>query len=93
VRVGYDADLERALDAARVVLAENPRILKTPPPDVGITRLEDSGVEITLRPWCKAEEFWSVHYEVYRALLDRFHQQGIEIPRPQREVRLLPTAA
>jgi len=30
---------------------------------------------------------------VYRALLDRFRQDGIEIPFPQREVRLLHAAA
>jgi small conductance mechanosensitive channel len=93
VQVGYDEDVERALRTAREVLAENPRVLKNPPPDVGITRLADSGIQITLRPWCKADEFWTVHYEVYQALLDRFREQGIEIPYPQREVRLLQAAA
>jgi len=93
VQVGYDEDVERALRTAREVLAENPRVLKNPPPDVGITRLADSGIQITLRPWCKADEFWTVHYEVYRALLDRFREQGIQIPYPQREVRLLQAAA
>jgi len=93
VQVGYAEDLDRALGTVREVLTENPRVLKNPPPDVGITRLADSGIHITLRPWCKAEDFWRVHYEVYRAVLDRFRQQGIEIPFPQREVRLLPAAA
>lgn len=92
VQVGYDTDLDRALRTVREVLAENQRVLKNPPPDVGITRLADSGIQITLRPWCKAEQFWPVHHEVYRALLDRFRQQGIEIPFPQREVRLLQAA-
>ena len=91
--VGYNEDLEHAIRVVREVLSENPRILKDPPPDVGITRLADSGIQITLRPWCKADDFWRVHYEVYRALLDRFRQQGIEIPYPQREVRLLQPAA
>ncbi len=89
VQVGYNEDLDRALRTVRDVLTENPRVLRDPPPDVGITRLADSGIQITLRPWCKADDFWRVHYEVYRALLDRFRQQGIEIPFPQREVRLL----
>lgn len=92
VQVGYDEDLDRALRTVREVLAENPRVLKTPPPDVGVTRLADSGIQIALRPWCKAEDFWTVHYEVYRALLDRFRQEGVEIPYPQREVRLLQAA-
>ena len=92
VQVAYDADLDRSLQCVREVLAENPRVLKSPPPDVGITRLADSGIQITLRPWCKADQFWTVHYEVYRALLDRFRQENIEIPYPQREVHLLHAA-
>lgn len=93
VQVGYSEDLDRALHTVQEVLAANPRVLKNPPPDVGITRLADSGIQITLRPWCKAEQFWTMHYEVYRALLDRFRREGIEIPFPQREVRLLHAAA
>jgi small conductance mechanosensitive channel len=93
VQVGYSEDLDKVLRTVQEVLAENPRVLKNPPPDVGITRLADSGIQITLRPWCKADDFWRVHYEVYRALLDRFRHQGIEIPFPQREVRLLQVAA
>ncbi len=91
VQVGYRADLERVLRTVQDVLSENPRVLKDPGPEVGITRLGDSGVQITLRPWCKAEDFWRVQYEVYRALLQRFDERGIEIPCPH-EVRLVSAA-
>jgi small conductance mechanosensitive channel len=81
------------MGAVRDALAKNPRILTTPPPEVGITRLADSGIQITLRPWCKAEDYWRVQYEVYRAIVERFREQQIDIPYPHREVRLLPAAA
>jgi small conductance mechanosensitive channel len=93
VEVGYGEDLDKAMGAMREVLAENPRILKQPAPEVGITKLADSGIEICLRPWCKAEDYWPVHFEVYRAVLDRFRDRRIEIPYPQREVRLLNPAS
>ncbi len=93
VAVAYGEDLDKALGTAQEVLVQNPRVLKDPAPEVGITKLADSGIEITLRPWCKAEDFWRMHYEVYRAILDRFRERQIEIPYPQREVRLLNTAA
>ena len=92
-QVGYGEDLERALQSVREVLTENPRILKNPPPDVGITRLADSGVQITLRPWCKAEDFWRVHYEVYRAIVARFRERQIQITYPHREVHVLSAAS
>ena len=93
VAVGYAVDLDQAMRAIQEVLAENPRVLKQPVPEVGITKLADSGIEISLSPWCKAEDFWRVHYEVYRGLLDRFRERQIEIPYPQREVRLVNPAA
>jgi small conductance mechanosensitive channel len=89
VEVSYQGDLDLALRTAREVLAENSRVLKTSEPQVGIVSLADSGVRITLRPWCKAEDYWQVQYEVYRAILDRFRERKIEIPYPTREVRIL----
>ena len=93
VEVGYGEDLDKALAAVQEVMAQNPRVLKDPGPEVGITKLADSGIEISIRPWCKVEDYWRVHYEVYRAVLDRFRERRIEIPFPQREVRLVNTAA
>jgi len=93
VGVGYGEDLDKALRTVQEVLAENPRVLKDPAPEVGITKLTDSGIEISMRPWCKAEDYWRVHHEVYRAVLDRFRERRIEIPYPQREVRLVNPAA
>lgn len=93
VHVGYAEDLEKVVRTVEEVLADNPRVLKSPPPEVGITKLADSGVQIALRPWCKAEDFWRVHYEVYRTILARFRERQIEIPYPQREVRLLSAAS
>jgi small conductance mechanosensitive channel len=89
VEVSYQGDLDLALRTAREVLTENARVLKTSEPQVGIVSLADSGVRITLRPWCKAEDYWHVQYEVYRAILDRFRERKIEIPYPTREVRIL----
>ena len=93
VEIGYGGDLDSALRTVQEVLADNPRVLKDPAPEVGITKLADSGIEITLRPWCKAEDYWHVHYEVYRAILDRFRERRIEIPYPHYEVRLLNAAS
>jgi small conductance mechanosensitive channel len=93
VRLAYREDLDKALQAIVEVLQENARVLKEPAPELGITRLADSHVEITLRPWCKAEDYWHVQYDVYRTLLDRFRQRHIEVPYPQREVHLVRTVA
>ncbi len=92
VEVGYGEDLGKALSVVQAVLAENSRVLKDPPPEVGIVHLSDAGVQFALRPWCKAEDFWRVQYEVYRAILERFRQEKIATAVPTREVRLVQSA-
>ena len=89
VQVAYREDMDKALRSVQEVLAASPRVIQGRPSQVGITRLGDSGIEITLRPWCKAEDYWDVHFEIYRAIVDRFSTLQVEIPYPQREVRLL----
>jgi small conductance mechanosensitive channel len=89
VEVAYREDLDKALRTVHEVLAANPRVIQGRSPQVGITKLNDSGIEITMRPWCKAEDYWDVHFEIYRAMVDRFRSLHVEIPYPQREVRLL----
>ncbi len=93
VEVGYGENLDRALRTVQEVLAANPRVLKEPAPEVGIVHLAESGIQVALRPWCKAEDYWRVQYEVYRAVLERFHQEKIGIPYPTREVRLVQSVA
>ncbi len=93
VEVAYREDLDKAIRTVHDVLAASPRVIQGRPSQVGITKLGESGIEITLRPWCKTEDYWDLHFELYRAIVDRFRAQQIEIPYPQREVRLLNTAA
>ena len=93
VEVGYGEDQERVLGTIREILMQNGRILKTPEPEVGIVSLADAGVRVSLRPWCKAEDYWQVQYEVYRALLERFRERDIQIAYPVREIRMRPAKA
>lgn len=93
VEVGYGEDQERVLGTIREILMQNGRILKTPEPEVDIVSLADAGVRIALRPWCKAEDYWQVQYEVYRALLERFRQRDIQIAYPVPEIRMRPEKA
>jgi small conductance mechanosensitive channel len=93
IDLGYGADLDKAVQAVQAVLAENGHVLQNPAPEVGVVRLSDAGIQLVLRPWCKAEDFWRVQYEVYRAILKRFHSEQIAMPSPPREVRLVDTPA
>ena len=88
VGVGYGTDLSAALAAARETLLANPRVLKTPAPAVGIASLGDSAINLSLGPWVAVPDYASAQGELYQAVVERFRAAGIEMPFPQREVRL-----
>jgi small conductance mechanosensitive channel len=89
VGVGYGTNLTDALAVAHDVLAKNPRVLKDPAPAVGISQLGDSAISLSLQPWTKVTDFGAAQAELYQALVERLRARNIDIPFPQREVRLL----
>ena len=91
VGVAYRSDLNRTLEAVREVLRNNERVLKEPAPVIGITTLGDSSVNVSARPWVAIKDFGAARAEIYQGLLEKFRAENIEIPFPQREVRMLET--
>jgi small conductance mechanosensitive channel len=92
VAVGYASDLGAVLAAARETLLANPRVLKTPAPTVNIASLGESAINVALGPWVAVPDYTPAQGELYRALVERFRAAGIDMPFPQREVRLLGAA-
>ena len=89
VTVAYSTNLTEALALIRSILASNAGVLKDPAPAVGISQLGDSGITISVDPWVAVADFGRVQGELNQALVERFHSAHIQIPHPQREVRLL----
>jgi small conductance mechanosensitive channel len=89
VGVAYATDIEQALQAVRQVLQDNPRVLKDPPPVVGVVALADSSINIAMKPWTAVADFNPASAEIYQGVVNAFRAQHIEIPFPQREVKLL----
>ena len=89
VGIGYGSNISEALAIAQDVVAKNPRVLKDPAPAIGISMLADSAITISVQPWVKVGDYGSAQAEVYQALVERLRARSIEIPFPQREVRLV----
>lgn len=89
VGIAYDSDLKTALAVIDSILANNPAVLRDPAPLVQVATLADSSVEIAIRPWVAIEAFQTAHGEINQAVLETFRSRDIQIPFPQREVRLL----
>jgi len=92
VGVAYGSNMNDVLSLLREIVTTNPRVLKNPAPAVGITALSDSAINIVVKPWTTVPDYGAAQAEIYQAIIDRFRAQHIEIPYPQREVRLLNNA-
>ncbi len=89
VGVAYGTDLNNALAIARAVLAQNPRVLKDPVAGVGVAMLADSSINLAIKPWTKVEDYSAAGAEINQAIAESFRANKIEIPFPQREVRMI----
>ena len=89
VGVGYSTDMVSAQKTVREILSANTRVLKDPAPFIGITNLGDFSIQITVKPWTKVADYLPAQVEIYEEILNRFRANKIEIPFPQREIRLL----
>ncbi|PAW72324.1 MAG: mechanosensitive ion channel protein MscS [Pedosphaera sp. Tous-C6FEB] len=92
VGVAYSTDINQAVAIVRAVLAANPRVLKNPEAIVGVCALADSSVNLAIKPWVKVGDYGAAAAEINQRVLEEFRKQGIEIPFPQREIRVLNTS-
>ena len=89
VGVGYGTNIQDAVTLVKKILTANQRVLKQPDPVVGVSLLADFSVNIAVKPWVKVDDFVAAGPEINQSILEEFRLRGIEIPFPQREVRLL----
>ena len=92
VQISYDSDLELAMRLMVEVALAEPRVLRLPsPPVVLILRFADSGIDLELAVWINDPENGqgNLRSALYLGVWRVFREQGIKIPYPQREVRLL----
>jgi small conductance mechanosensitive channel len=93
VGVSYDTDLTAALALVQDVLNANSRVLRDVAPAIGVARIADSSISIAIKPWVAVTDYGAAAGEVNMAVVEAFRARGIAIPFPQREIRILSTAA
>ena len=89
IGIAYSADPERAVSLIHDCLAGADSIAKDPSPQIGIEAFGDSSVNIGYRYWVKTEVYYQTQYKVNLEIYTSFRKNGVAIPFPQREVRLL----
>ncbi|MEW5736401.1 MAG: mechanosensitive ion channel domain-containing protein [Thermodesulfobacteriota bacterium] len=89
VGVAYGSDVELVRSTLLEIVAQNPRVMKIPKPDVLFMDFADSALVFRLRFWCHVDSFLAVESDI-RFTIDRlFRERGISIPFPQRDVHII----
>lgn len=88
IGISYDSDLRQAKQILEDILAADSRILQDPAPVVAVSALADSAVQLIVRPWVDAENYWPVYWNTLEKIKLAFDEQGIEIPFPQMSLHM-----
>ena len=87
--IGYGDSIDAAMKAILEIANADERVHKDPAPMVAVGELADSSVNIIVRVWCNAGDYWGLKFDMTKAMKERFDADGISIPFPQRDVHLI----
>lgn len=87
--VAYDDDLQTAKDTLMAILEADERVLDDPAPTVAVSELGASSVDFVVRPWCRAEDYWNVRFDLTRAIKESLEGAGLSIPFPQQDMHVI----
>lgn len=88
VGIGYDDDLKQARAVLLKIAHDNALILAEPAPNVQVTKISESSVDLTLYAWCKTADFGEAKSQLTEALRTDLIGHGLHIPYPQRDLHV-----
>ena len=81
--VEYGTDFNQAKAIILEIISKDSRILQDPAPFVELSALADSSVNITVRVWVNASDYWAVNFDMNKNVYATFNEKGISFPFPQ----------
>ncbi len=88
VGVSYEADIKKTKEVLQKVIEEEPARLKDEEMQVFVSELADSSVNMGVRVWVKAEEYWPAKWRITENVKLALDKNGISIPYPQLDVQI-----
>jgi small-conductance mechanosensitive channel len=88
IRIRYSDDANAAIFLIKDLIDKEPFALLNPSPSVFVNDLGDSSVNITVRIWAPVNEWFGIKTRILWNIKQSLEENGIEIPLPQRVVRI-----
>lgn len=93
IGISYDDNPEQAVATLTAVLANIDEVATEPASQIGIEAFGDSSINLGVRFWVPTKNYYAVKYTANLKMFQALKNDGITIPFPQREVRLLSETA
>ena len=88
VGIGYGDDIDKAISTVQAMIDADDRTLKDPAPQIVVSELGDSCVNVLFRVWVNSGDYWPVRFDLTKAVKERFDSNDIEIPYPQQVLHI-----
>ncbi len=88
IGISYGDDIAKAKQVITSVLLSDKRVMRDPAPVVAVLGLGDSSVNIAVRPWVKADDYWPTYFDLTENIKVSLEQNGLTIPFPQRDIHI-----
>lgn len=89
IGIAYSEDPENAIKLISNCLSDLEGVTDDKRPQVGIEGFGDSSVNIGIRVWLPTQHYYALQYEANRRIYAALQENGVVIPFPQQEVRVL----
>ena len=86
--IDYGDDYTKAKAVIARLLDADGRVLKDPAYFIALTSLGESSVNIVVRAWVNAGDYWGVYFDMNEKVYKTFAEENLNIPFPQLDVHL-----
>lgn len=83
IGVEYGEQMAKVEQVINALIRADKRILSTPEPFVALHALDSSSVNVVIRVWVDAADYWPVYFDMNKAIYETFNREGISFPFPQ----------
>ncbi len=86
--ISYDADISKAKETLKEVIAANSLILTEPEPLIAVKEHAASSVNLACLIWCNSNDYWDIFYYMQEAVKVSFDKNNISIPYGQLDIHI-----
>lgn len=84
--ISYNDDVNIVMEEIRTVYLNHKLVLTDPAPFIKLLKKENGVTTIVARAWVKNPDYWTVYYDLIKAVNDKFIELNVTIPNQQIDI-------